>query len=502
MFKGIKNVIPFTPKWRIIRFRRESCFRLFQALDTDSSMICQLADLKMAMNASQLKKALKPFKMGDSVLEGYLHLYKKFQQGPKVVGRWKSLRSPDAKKLVDYKSLPIPERASLESALARLAVCKLNGGLGTSMGCPGAKSAIVVRDKKTFLDLIAEQVGALNKKYQADVPLIFMNSFHSHDETERIVGKYMGEPEVLSFRQNQYPRLLEDDSGFLNPKKLGSEAWYPPGHGDLYSCLFANGYLDRLLKEGREYLFISNADNLGATVDLKILDYVIKQDVPFLMEVTPKTVADTKGGTLYMDKDHIKLLEVANVPVEHIPEFCGQGKFKIFNTNNIWVNLAQLKELLKNGPLDLDVIVNRKQVKNAKVIQLETAVGMALNSFPGAVGLTVPRGRFLPVKKTSDLLLVQSDLFSLDRGALKRDMGRTESGLPRISLEDPFNDLKEYQKRIPIAPDITELDSLEIQGQVRFSGRVTLKGKVRLVSGKKTLRVPKGAVLENKVVEQ
>ena len=226
--------------------------------------------------------------MDESVLEGYIHLYKKFQQGPKIVGRWKSLRSPDAKKLVNYKSLPIPERASLEFGLARLAVCKLNGGLGTSMGCRGAKSAIVVREEKTFIDLVAEQVREINKKYRADVPLIFMNSFHTHDETERIVGKYRGEPEILSFCQNQYPRLLEDDSGFLNPKKQGAEAWYPPGHGDLYSCLVDKGYLDHLLKEGREYLFVSNADNLGATVDLRILDYVIKEDVPFLMEVTPK----------------------------------------------------------------------------------------------------------------------------------------------------------------------------------------------------------------------
>ncbi len=70
----------------------------------------------------------------------------------------------------------------------------------------------------------------------------------------------------------------------------------------------------------------------------------------------------------------------------------------------MWVNLIRLKELLKNGPLDLDVIVNRKQVKNESVLQLETAVGMALNSFPDAVGLNVPRSRFLPVKKTSDLL--------------------------------------------------------------------------------------------------
>jgi UTP--glucose-1-phosphate uridylyltransferase len=106
------------------------------------------------------------------------------------------------------------------------------------------------------------------------------------------------------------------------------------------------------------------------------------------------------------------------------------------------------------------------------------------------------------VKKTSDLLLVQSDLFSLERGILKMDLGREEPGLPRINLEDPFNDLKEYQKRIPIAPNIMELDSLEIKGEVRFGGKVTLKGKVRLVSEKKSLRIPKSAVLDNKVVEQ
>jgi UDP-N-acetylglucosamine pyrophosphorylase len=68
-------------------------------------------------------------------------------------------------------------------------------------------------------------------------------------------------------------------------------------------------------------------------------------------------------------------------------------------------------------------------------------------------------------------------------------------------LKDPFNDLKEYQQRIPVPPDITELNSLELQGQVRFNGKVTLKGDVRLVANKKTIRIPKGAVLENKIVE-
>lgn len=458
--------------------------------------------MKMTMDATQLKKALKPFKMEASVLEGYIRLYNKFQRGTEKVVRWKLLRSPDEKKLIQYRSLPIPERESLEAALARIAVCKLNGGLGTSMGCRGSKSAIVVREKMTFIDLIAEQVSELNNRYLADVPLIFMNSFYTHDETERIIGKNMSPSEILSFCQNQYPRLLQDKSEFLNPKKLNTAAWYPPGHGDLYSCLMKNGILDRLVKEGREYLFVSNADNLGAVVDLKILNYIINEDIPFLMEVTPKTIADTKGGVLCQEKDQMKLLEIANVPAEHIPEFCGNQKFKAFNTNNLWINLVRLKELLKNEPLDLGVIVNRKQVKNKMVLQFETAVGEALNFFPDAVGMNVPRSRFLPVKRTSDLLLVQSNLFNVERGILKRDSGTEGSNLPRINLKDPFNDLKEYQKRIPVAPDIKELDSLELQGEVRFNGKVTLKGKVRLVSDKKPLRIPKGTVLEDKVIEQ
>jgi len=219
------------------------------------------------------------------------------------------------------------------------------------------------------------------------------------------------------------------------------------------------------------------------------------------MEVTAKTPVDTKGGVLCQEKDQIKILEIADVPPEHVVEFCGNEKFKFFNTNNIWVNLVRLKQMLKDGPLDLSLIVNRKQVKKSSVLQLETAVGSAFNSFPDAMGMNVPRSRFLPVKKTSDLLLLQSDLFSLNRGTLKRDQGVARSDLPQINLKDPFNDLKEYQQRIPVPPDIAELDSLELKGEVRFKGKVTLKGNVRLVSHKKSIRIPKGAVLENKIVE-
>ncbi|MBT3515697.1 MAG: UTP--glucose-1-phosphate uridylyltransferase [Flavobacteriaceae bacterium] len=453
------------------------------------------------MDLTQLKKALKPFKLSDSDLKCYVDLYSKLHAKPKKISNWKSLGNPDEKKLISYTSLPVPKKESIEASLAQLAVCKLNGGLGTTMNCRGPKSAIIVREKKTFINILVEQISELNKKYKADVPLYFMNSFNTHDATERIISRVKGTTRILSFCQHSYPRLLADESGFLDLQKKSADAWYPPGHGDLFSCILENGYLDSLIKEGRECLFISNADNLGAVIDLKILDYMINEDIPFLMEVTSKTTADMKGGVLCQGKDRIQLLEIANVPPEHVAEFCGNKKFKFFNTNNIWINLIHLKRMLKEGPLDLDLVINRKQVKKQDILQLETTVGSALNLFPGSVGMNVPRSRFLPVKKTSDLLLVQSNLFDLDRGILKRDSAINDSNLPRINLKDPFNDLKEYQRRVPVPPDIAELSSLELEGQVQFNGNVTLKGNVRLISHKKKIRIPKGAVLENKIVE-
>lgn len=59
----------------------------------------------------------------------------------------------------------------------------------------------------------------------------------------------------------------------------------PPGHGDVYPSLLGSGFLDRLLSKGIKYLFVSNSDNLGATLDVDLLAYFAKTDKAFLMEV-------------------------------------------------------------------------------------------------------------------------------------------------------------------------------------------------------------------------
>lgn len=107
-------------------------------------------------------------------------------------------------------------------------------------------------------------------------------------------------------------------------------------------------------------MFIANVDNLGATVDTTILHHLVESQSEFIMEVTDKTKADIKGGTLIEYEDSIRLLEIAQVPNEHIDDFKSIKKFRIFNTNNLWVSLKAIKRVVEHGELAMEIIANHK----------------------------------------------------------------------------------------------------------------------------------------------
>lgn len=130
----------------------------------------------------------------------------------------------------------------------------------------GAKSALEVKDDMTFLDLTVRQIEHLNTTERVDVPLILMTSFNTHEDTLRIIKKYANQQlRITTFNQSRYPRIFKET---LLPCPHSADDdkkhWYPPGHGDLYNALLHSGVLDQLLADGKEYLFVSNSDNLGA----------------------------------------------------------------------------------------------------------------------------------------------------------------------------------------------------------------------------------------------
>ena len=222
----------------------------------------------------------------------------------------------------------------------------------------------------------------------------------------------------------------------------------------------------------------------------------------FIAEVTDKTRDDVKGGTLITENGVLRLLELGQVPAKHVDEFKSIKKFKIFNTNNLWISLPAIKRVVESRELDLEIIVNPKNMeKEGEIVQLETAVGAAIKHFQGALGVNVPRSRFLPVKNTSGLFLVQSDLYSLAEGQLVMNPRREFATVPLVQLGDCFKKVADYLSRFKNTPHILELDHLTVVGDVTFGWDVVLKGTVIIVANHGShIDIPSGSVLENKVV--
>ena len=51
---------------------------------------------------------------------------------------------------------------------------------------------------------------------------------------------------------------------------------------------------------------------------------------------------------------------LVQVPKDNVDEFKSIKKFKVFNTNNLWVSLRAIKRLLDEETMRVEVIVNRK----------------------------------------------------------------------------------------------------------------------------------------------
>jgi UTP--glucose-1-phosphate uridylyltransferase len=436
----------------------------------------------------------------DLAIEVFAHYYRQIEHGETGMIAESSIDPLDMDSIDDVE---VSDEVAAD-AIGKTVVIKLNGGLGTSMGMARAKSLLCVRRGLSFLDVIARQVLHLRRQYGATLPLIFMNSFRTSADTRAALARY-GDLAVeglpLEFLQNKEPKLLAKDLTPVGWPRDPSLEWCPPGHGDIYTALLSTGLLDQLIESGYRYAFVSNSDNLGAVPDARVAGWFAQSGAPFAIEAVRRTKADRKGGHFARRKadGRIVLRETAQTAKADLDALGDLGRHPFTSTNNLWFDLERMRHELRrrDGILGLPLIRNQKTVdpadpRSPEVIQIETAMGAAIEVFEDSVTIEVGRDRFVPVKTTNDLLVLRSDAYDLGGDFVLDQVADT---LPFVDLDSEYYKVvEEFDKRFPAGvPSLKEAESLVVSGDWNFGQGVKVRGSARLEGSRG--RVESGAVL-------
>ena len=435
-------------------------------------------------------------------IETFAHYYRLLEHGETGMIAEDSIEPLDSESLDDVEV----DDESASAALRATAVIKLNGGLGTSMGMERAKSLLCVRKGMSFLDVIARQVLHLRREHDAPLPLMFMNSFRTSQDTMDALARYADLPVdglPLEFLQNREPKLRSKELTPVSWQRDPDLEWCPPGHGDLYTALRGTGLLQRLLDQGYERVFVSNSDNLGAVPDARIAGWLAESGAPFAIEAVRRTASDRKGGHFArrISDGRIVLRETAQTSKHDLEALADLDRHRFCSTNNLWFDLRAMSEALdsRHGILGLPLIRNVKTVdpgdpSTPEVIQIETAMGAAIEVFEGARTIEVGRDRFVPVKTTNDLLVLRSDVYDVGGDFVLTPAGK----VPFVDLDSSYYKLvPDFERRFPEgAPSLREASSLTVNGDWTFGAKVKVVGDVALETAAAE-RVPAGSVLEH-----
>lgn len=288
-------------------------------------------------------------------------------------------------------------RARGEEAMKKgeLAFCTMAGGMATRMG--GIVKALAeVTSGHTFLEMRLAENRTASARAGRPVPLWLMTSEATHDDIVAALAKAGAPAHVAAFRQNLSLRLNPDGSLFRGDDGQPSE--YATGHGDLVDALRRSTLLDRFVEAGGKYVWITNVDNLGASIDAVVLGQFLEaagQGIDVQCEVCRKE--GDKGGIPVHAEGKLQVLEEFRLPPDFDPT-----TVSVFNTNTF---LVRAEPLLRQ-PLTWTYFEVEKKVDGRPAIQFERLLQEITAQMPSTY-LEVSRdgasSRFLPVKDFDEL---------------------------------------------------------------------------------------------------
>jgi UTP--glucose-1-phosphate uridylyltransferase len=239
--------------------------------------------------------------------------------------------------------IPLPtlgssERADLNTLgndairAGKVAAVVLAGGMATRFGGV-VKAAVEVARGKTFLDLKLADIRASAERAKGRVPTYLMTSFATDADVRRMaeLATTAAAP-VTTFAQFVALRLTQEGALFRDSQ--GKVSPYAPGHGDLSFALRASGALAKLREQGVEHIYMSNVDNLAATLDPAIIGAHLKAHKAISVEVADKAKGD-KGGAPARVAGVLQIVEGFR-----FPKAFDQDSIPVFNTNSFVIDVT------------------------------------------------------------------------------------------------------------------------------------------------------------------
>ncbi len=282
----------------------------------------------------------------------------------------------------------------------KVAFCVMAGGMATRMG--GVVKALVeCVDGMTFLDVRLRENEAACKRAGRPVPLWLMTSDATDGPIKEALKQRNAPPHVRTFVQDLSLRLTESGEIFFDSQ--GHPSAYAPGHGDLPDALIRSGLLDEHIEGGGEYVWITNVDNLGATLDDALLGFFVLSKKELMVEVTDKLEND-RGGIPVHALGRLQVLEEFR-----LPKGFDASSVRVFNTNTFLVNARALAKT----HVEWSFFEVSKKVDGKPAIQFERLL-QELTAALDTIYIRVPRtgadARFLPVKDPQELDLRKGEI--------------------------------------------------------------------------------------------
>lgn len=238
----------------------------------------------------------------------------------------------------------------------KVAVLVVAGGQGSRLGFNGPKGMFPITPlkHKSLFQLFAEKVVALEKKYQARIPVLIMVSrennrvvcdfFKAHDNFGlELTSLDFIEQEMLPAITPEGKLLLRDETSLFTS---------PNGHGGALKALQDAGCLDRLTADGYSTLFYCQIDNpLVKIADQVFIGYHLMQQAEISTKVVRRQSCEEKVGIFMSVNGRTQVVEYSELDPENYCRIGMDGQISDWagNTAIHLLSLSFIKRLNQEG---------------------------------------------------------------------------------------------------------------------------------------------------------